>query len=83
MARRHRRFAGHYRPSARLAALLGANCAPTVFVPLASPGAPIPLGAVGVWSDGAGRMLLATERGGRRYVMEDRDGAVRSGLRSP
>jgi hypothetical protein len=81
MARRHRHFDGRYRTSSRLAGLLAANCAPTVFVAMPTPSTRPPRGAVGVWSDGRARVLLSTERAGRRYVMEDRDGRVTSGWR--
>ena len=81
MARRHRHFDGHYRTSSRLARLLRANCASTVFVAMPAPISRPPRGAVGVWSDGRTRVLLSTERAGRRYVTEDRDGRVTTGLR--
>ncbi len=81
MARRHRHFDGHYRTSSRLARLLTANCGPRVFVALETPNSRPPAGAIGVWSDGRTRVLLATERAGRRYVMEDRDGRVSTGVR--
>jgi subtilisin family serine protease len=80
MARRHRRFDGHYRPSARLARLLAANCAPRAFVAMPSPAARPPGGAIGVWSDGRGRVVLSIERLGRRYFMEDRDGRLSRGV---
>jgi hypothetical protein len=80
MARRHRHFDGHYRTSSRLARLLRANCAPTVFVAMPTPSARPPRGAVGVWSDGRTRVLLSTERAGRRYFMEDRGGRVSRGV---
>ena len=80
MARRHRQFDGHYRPSARLARLLTANCEPTVFVALATPDSRPPAGAVGVWSDGRTRVLLSTEKAGRRYFTKDRDGRVSRGV---
>jgi subtilisin family serine protease len=82
MARRHRRFDGHYRPRARLARLLAANCEPRVFVAMPTPTSRPPRGAVGVWSDGRTKMLLSTERAGRRYVMEDRDGRLSRGVLS-
>jgi hypothetical protein len=80
MARRHRRFDGHYRPSARLALLLAANCEPRAFVAMPSPTARPPRGAIGVWSDGRGRLVLSVERLGRRYFMEDRDGRLSRGV---
>lgn len=81
MARRHRHFDGRYRTSPALARLLAANCEPRVFVALPSPTSRPPAGAIGVWSDGRTRVLLSTERAGRRYVMEDRDGRVSRGVR--
>ena len=81
MARRHRHFDGHYLPSSRLARLLAANCESRVFVAMPTPSSRPPAGAVGVWSDGRTRVLLSTERAGRRYVMEDRDGRVTTGVR--
>ena len=80
MARRHRRFDGRYRPSARLARLLAANCGPRRFVAVPSPAARPPSGAIGVWSDGRGRLVLSIERLGRRYFMEDRDGRLSRGV---
>jgi subtilisin family serine protease len=79
LARRHRRFDGHYRPAAALVPLLAANCEPRVFAAMPTPRARPPRGAIGVWSDGRGRVLLSTERAGRRYAMEDRDGRLSRG----
>jgi subtilisin family serine protease len=81
MARRHRRFDGHYLSSRRLTRLLAANCAPRAFVALAAPADPPPGDAVGVWSDGRSRVVLSARRAGRLYFMEDRDGRARRGVR--
>ncbi len=81
-ARLHRRVNGRYPDSRRLARLLGANWEPASFVAVPDPAAPLPSKVVGVWSDGDGRLVLATDRAGRRYVMEDREGRVSSGVRA-
>jgi subtilisin family serine protease len=82
IARLQRRANGRYGTASRLARLLAANWEFASFVAIPAPSAPLPRGAVGVWSDGSGRVVLSTERAGRRYAMEDRDGRVSRGVLS-
>jgi len=55
---------------------------PKTLVALARPGAPVPRGRIGVWSDGAQQALLAAESPtGHRLVMADEgNGVVRSNI---
>ena len=86
MARRHRRFDGHYRPRARLARLLAANCEPRSSSRCRRRPRGPRAARSGSGATGARRCSSRPERAGRRYVMEDRDGrlsrgrAVRAGV---
>ena len=83
VARGQRRFKGRYRATPGMVRLLTANWEFTPFVGLSAPSARSPRGAIGVWSDGRGRLFLSLESAGRRYFMEDRDGRVSRGVLSP